>query len=172
MRFIERFLSLSSLRVRLLKFALLAKTYNQSPYFGALNYQTQEFILQGYPKGNGTATVQFIQHLQQQYPQKKLVLIWDGASYHKYGEFREFLQQTNQKRLAKDWLITCLIFAPNAPEQNPVEDVWLAAKNFLRKYWHLCVSFPAVKELFELFTQGQKLNFPKIQRYQPTEVLI
>jgi transposase len=141
-------------------------------YFGALNYQTLEFTLQSYPTGNGAATVEFVQHLQQQYPNKKLVLIWDGASYHKYGEFREFLQQTNQKRAAEDWLITCLVFAPNAPQQNPVEDIWLQAKNFLRKYWHLCTSFPAVKKLFELFTQGQKFDFPKIQCYRPTTVII
>jgi transposase len=58
------------------------------------------------------------------------------------------------------------LFAPNAPQQNPVEDVWLQAKNLLRKYWHLCQSFRAIKVLFEFFTDRQKFDFPKIDRYQ------
>ncbi|MBW4539458.1 MAG: transposase [Myxacorys chilensis ATA2-1-KO14] len=29
--------------------------------------------------------------------------------------------------------IYCICFAPNAPEQNPIEDVWLQAKNYLRQ---------------------------------------
>jgi hypothetical protein len=29
----------------------------------------------------------------------------------------------NQGLEEKDWKVTCLLLAPNAPEQNPVEDV-------------------------------------------------
>jgi transposase len=39
-----------------------------------------------------------------------------------------------------NWSITCILFAPNPPQQNPVEDIWLQAKKFLRKYWYLCRS--------------------------------
>jgi len=28
-------------------------------------------------------------------------------------------------REKSEWLIRCELFAPNAPEQNPVEDIWL-----------------------------------------------
>lgn len=31
------------------------------------------------------------------------------------------------------WLITCLRFAPNAPQQNPVEDIYL--DQILSFYW-------------------------------------
>ncbi len=141
-------------------------------YYGALNYQSQEFTLQAYPAGNGESTVKFIKHLQKQYSQKKLVLIWDGASYHKCDELRQFLAEVNQDKNEENWLITCCLFAPNAPEQNPVEDIWLQGKNLLRKYWHFCQSFRAVKELFELFTEGQKFDLPKIKKYQPASVFI
>ena len=36
----------------------------------------------------------------------------------------------NQEKTEEEWLINCLKFAPNAPKQNPVEDIWLQAKNF------------------------------------------
>jgi putative transposase len=78
-------------------------------------------------------------------------LIWDGASYHKYGEFRDFLLELNGNKKPDNWSITCILFAPNAPQQNPVEDIWLQAKNFLRKYWYLCRSFKIVKFLERVF---------------------
>jgi len=68
-------------------------------------------------------------------------LIWDGAGYHTSDEFKEFLASVNDNHQPEQWQITCILFAPNAPEQNPVEDVWLQAKNFLRKFWPLEQNF-------------------------------
>jgi transposase len=138
---------------------------NRQTYFGALNYQTKEFIIEAYPSGNGESTVKFVKNLQNKYPNQKIVLIWDGASYHRFGEFREYLTEVNQDKLPDQLEITCILFAPNAPQQNPVEDVWLQGKNFLRKYWYLCKSFWAVKKLFELFYDCSKFDFPKIHQY-------
>lgn len=138
---------------------------NRQTYFGALNYQTREFVVESYQAGNGESTVEFVKKLQKKYPHKKIVLIWDGASYHRFGEFREYLAQVNQNKLPDNLDITCILFAPNAPQQNPVEDIWLQGKNFLRKYWYLCKSFPAIKKLFELFYNGSRFDFPKIYQY-------
>ncbi|MBD0304010.1 MAG: IS630 family transposase, partial [Tolypothrix sp. T3-bin4] len=93
-------------------------------YYGALNYQTKEFIVREYDAGNSENTVAFIQDLQASYPGKRIVVIWDGASYHKSEEVRQFLTSVNQGYEPQQWPITCLLFAPNAPQQNPVEDVW------------------------------------------------
>lgn len=138
---------------------------NRQTYFGALNYQTKEFMIEAYPSGNGESTVKFVKNLQNKYPNQKIVLIWDGASYHRFGEFREYLTEVNQNKLPDQLEITCILFAPNAPQQNPVEDVWLQGKNFLRKYWYLCKSFWAIKKLFELFYDCSKFDFPKIHQY-------
>jgi transposase len=138
---------------------------DRQTYFGALNYQTKEFIIEAYPAGNGESTVKFVRNLQRRYQHKKIVLIWDGASYHRFGEFREYLAQVNQENSRGNLEITCVLFAPNDPQQNPVEDVWLQGKNFLRKYWYLCKSFWAVKKLFKLFYDCSKFDFPKIHQY-------
>lgn len=116
--------------------------------------------------GNGENTVAFIKHLQQQRPGQRIVLIWDGASYHKSDEVKEFLASVNTGQDASQWQVTCILFAPNAPEQNPVEDVWLQTKNFIRKYWLLCKSFPVVKWLFKFFTHHQHFNFSKLEQYK------
>jgi len=104
-----------------------------------------------HPSGDGKSTVEFIKYLQNKYKNRKIILSWDGASYHKYGEFREFLLELNGGKEPDNWPITCILFASNAPQQNPVKDIWLPDKNFLRKYWYLCRSFKIVKFLERLF---------------------
>lgn len=61
--------------------------------------------------------------------------------------------------------MTLVRLAPNAPEQNPVEDVWLQAKQFIRKYARMCTKFKSVKLLFGLVTHLQTFAFPKAFMY-------
>ncbi len=134
-------------------------------YFGALNYRTRECLVKAYAKGNSESTIEFLKYLQAQYPQQRLALFWDGASYHRSNELKTYLQSVNHD-LAKDaWQIICTRFAPNAPEQNPVEDIWLQAKRLIRQCYHLCKSFAVVKFLFELVTHRQVFDFPKLFMY-------
>ena len=142
-------------------------------YYGALDYQTKEFIVQEYKSGNTENTMEFVKYLQQQRPGKRLVIFWDGATYHNSQElppaeelrYREYLMLINQDLPEEKWLINCTKFAPNAPEQNPVEDIWLQTKNFIRKFYHLCSSFKVVKWLFKFFAAGQIFDFPKLFQY-------
>ena len=53
-----------------------------------------------------------------------MTIFGDGASYHNSQDFRELLKLINQEKPEEKWLINCLEFAPNAPEQNTVEDIW------------------------------------------------
>ena len=102
-------------------------------YYGALNLLTQDFHLSEAPTGNGVNTVAYIQWCRTLYPDKKLLFLWDGASYHRGEEMQKFLAQENAGLPEAEWQVTCMRFAPNAPEQNPVEDVWLKGKTHLRK---------------------------------------
>jgi hypothetical protein len=44
---------------------------DRQTYFGALNYQTKEFIIEAYPAGKGESTVKFVRKLQGRYQHKK-----------------------------------------------------------------------------------------------------
>ncbi|MGI2909504.1 IS630 family transposase [Tolypothrix sp. VBCCA 56010] len=134
-------------------------------YFGALYYYTQEFLIKPYEKGNSQCARAFLEYLLTQYPKSRITLIWDGASYHRSAEIREYLNLVNKGLAQDEWKITCIRFAPNAPEQNPVEDIWLQAKKFVREFYHLCNSFTSVKRLFKLVTHHQIFNFQKIFMY-------
>jgi transposase len=134
-------------------------------YYGAVNLYTGECVIQSAEKGNSEGTLTFLKYLSILNPQSRIALIWDGASYHRSQEVKDHLSFVNCNLDEPDWKITCIRFAPNAPKQNPIEDIWLQAKRFIREFYHLCKSFNAVKFLFELVTHRQTFDFPKLFSY-------
>ena len=53
-----------------------------------------------------------------------MLFIWEGASDHKCTKTQDYLNEINEGLEQEQWPVECLLFAPNAPDQNPVEDVW------------------------------------------------
>lgn len=144
----------------------IKSTRSRQTYYGALDYLTKTFVVHEYSAGNEDNTVAFLQYLQSLYEKStQLVIIWDGASYHRSDGVKQFLAQVNGELPPQEWKITCIRLAPNAPEQNPVEDVWLQAKQFIRKFSRLCKNFKSVKVLFKLFTHFQTFAFAKAFMY-------
>lgn len=134
-------------------------------YYGGINYLSQKFIVEEYQTANAENTVKFLKYLQSKNPEKRHIIIWDGASYHKYKEMKDYLKELNQGLEKEKWLLTCILLAPNAPEQNPVEDIWLIAKTWLRKYWYRLNSFSLVKWFFNWIIHEEKYEFPKLHKY-------
>lgn len=138
---------------------------SKQTYYGAVNLSTQQCFIQAYKAGNSESTIAFLQALLSQCPQSRIALIWDGASYHRSQEVRAYLESVNQGLDEDNWKITCIRFAPNAPQQNPIEDIWLQGKRLIRECYHLCKSFGVVKYLFEFVIHQQIFNFPKLFTY-------
>lgn len=134
-------------------------------YYGALNLVTGEVHLKEVSAGNGENTVAYIRWCQRLYPGKKLLYLWDGASYHRGAEVQEFLTRENVGVAEADWPVTCLPFAPHAPEQNPIEDVWLKGKNYLRKHFAVNTTFAQVRPCFRDFLQGLRFESAKFRWY-------
>ncbi|MBF2048720.1 MAG: transposase [Elainella sp. C42_A2020_010] len=145
----------------------IASPKQRQTYFGALDYHTKRFEVHPYDTGNTENTITFLQYLLSLDAQARLVLIWDGVPYHCSKELREFLSQVNGNLLPEQWRIRCIQLAPYAPEQNPVEDIWLEAKRILRQCHRLCTSFVRVKCLFEFVIHRQVFTFIKLFMYDP-----
>jgi transposase len=122
-------------------------------------------LCQAHDAGNTENTIAFLKYLRSLDEQARLLIIWDGASYHRSHQLRQFLAEAIAGLPPEHWNIECIRFAPHAPEQNPVEDIWLQAKQFIRKFFMLCKSFAAVKYLFELVTHQQCFTFKKAFMY-------
>ncbi|MCC5599826.1 IS630 family transposase [Nostoc favosum] len=138
---------------------------SKQTYFGGLDYKTKEFFTYKAKTANSETTIGFLEYLRSQREGAKLLIIWDGASYHRSQQIQEYLDSLNRQLEKEEWLITCERFAPNAPQQNPVEDIWLQAKKLIREFYFFCHSFSVVKGLFELAIDGQIFDFPKLYEY-------
>jgi len=138
---------------------------SKQTYYGVVNLQVQECLIQAAEAGNSENTIALLKYLVERYPDSRIVLLWDGASYHRSQQVKEYLESVNQGLEESEWKITCIRFAPNDPKQNPIEDIWLQAKRLIREYYHLCRSFNAVKSLFKFATHRQIFNFPKLFTY-------
>jgi transposase len=141
-------------------------------YYGALNLLTWEFHLYEAPRGNGGHTVAYLPWCQALYPDQQLVFLWDGASYHRGEEIQNFLAQENADWTEADWKVTCLRFAPHAPEQNPTADVWRKGQTHLRKQFALNKTFAQVKHCFSSFLKALRFTSTKFSWYWPTEQMI
>ena len=114
-----------------------------------LIFTTQSFLSSLNLRDNGVNTIAFLKDLQAAYPKKKLIILWDNARYHTGKEVQKYLDEVNEGITnKKDQKINCYPFAPNAPDKNPVEDVWLRGKNFLRKHFYQSESFHKIKRRF------------------------
>ena len=103
-------------------------------------WQNQEEILNAFPL------------LLEQYPNKKICIIWDNAGFHKGALIREALRTGGI--LERVHLIN---FPPYAPDHNPIEHVWNAAKgataNIQRK------TFVETKQSFVDYVGGRKFQY-------------
>jgi len=144
----------------------VANEKQRQTYFGVLNGLTGHTTVRAYPKGDGQHTVQFLKSLEQECPDQYLVLFWDGASYHRGQEVQAYLAEINAGRAEAEWKITCVRLAPYAPEENPMEEVWLHGKGTVRQNYHRCPTFPDVKTLFVDTVDQQTFDSSKLRGYR------
>jgi transposase len=94
---------------------------NQHVYsYGALNLVTGEWQDRFAPKANSATTLTFLNDLLTQYPQRRILLIWDQASYHTSHMVKTWLRQHPR--------LTALRLPKYEPKLNPVEHIWRVVK--------------------------------------------
>lgn len=91
-------------------------------YYGALNVTTGKCHLMEFERQISTNTVQFLKGLEKAYKGKKVLLLWDGAPWHR-GEVKQYLKQKHKK-----FQLHIEYFPPYWPKLNPQERVWKEAK--------------------------------------------
>lgn len=135
-------------------------------YYGALNLLTGWAILWKATAGNKENTVQFLTYLRQYFQGRRMIILWDGASYHTAHLVRDYLTRVNGPDcpLAQRH-IHLVQFAPAAPLQNPMEDVWLAGKRQVRRQWTELTTFADVQTVFSSTILKTPFLFNKLNWY-------
>lgn len=138
---------------------------DKQTYYGAVDYLERKLLLKSYDPGNSGNTIDYLRYLQAQSHNQRLLIFWDGASYHRSKEIRGFLDEVNLGLPTDQWKIHCVRFAPNCPSQNPIEDIWLQAKTWVRRFCALIPTFSHLKRMFEWFIRHTTFDFPTLEMY-------
>jgi putative transposase len=135
-------------------------------YDGALNLLTGWLVLQRASAGNKENTVAFLKYRRQYFQGRRMILLWDGASYHRAQLVRDYLTALHGPDCPEPQRKIQLIqFAPYAPTQNPIEDVWLAGKREVRRHWAELSSFNDVQAIFSSTITHRPFYFHKLDWY-------
>ena len=130
-----------------------------------LTILNENYCLKPGDAGNSKNTIDYLRYLMTQSPNQRLLIFWDGASYHRSKEIRGFLDEVNQGLPLEQRKIHCVRFAPHCPAQNPIEDIWLQAKTWARRFCALIPSFTHLKWMFEWFIRNTTFDFITLEMY-------
>ena len=83
--------------------------------YGLYLYNEGEVRLWPYPRANGEHTMDVLRRLRAEFPDRELVLLWDGASYHRAGAVRD---------VAAALRIELMPLPGYSPDLMPVEALW------------------------------------------------
>lgn len=134
-------------------------------YFGCANIVNGEAIVKKYNTGNGTNAVLFLKEVVKYYQEKQVILLWDKATYHTGNEVKMFLKELNFGLEKKDWKLRLELLPVAAPEENPMETIWLKAKNHVRNLFTECETFKDVKRIFEEYIINNFFLFDKMKNF-------
>ena len=97
-----------------------ANTRSRKSFYGFLNIKTGKEKAVMTDKQNGETSVSVLKEVLADYADKKVILFWDNAPWHRSEEVKEYLRTCSNLRLIN--------FPSYAPEENPQEHVWKAAR--------------------------------------------
>ena len=84
-------------------------------FYGLYFYNHGQVAIWDFPCGNTEHTLTVLQRLREQEPTREIILIWDGAPYHRAGAVAD---------LAEELAITLLPLPSYSPDFMPVEALW------------------------------------------------
>ena len=84
-------------------------------FYGLYLYNEGQVRLWPFPRANGEHTIEVLQRLRAEFPDEALIVLWDGAPYHRAKAVREAATTLN---------ITLMPLPSYSPDLMPVEALW------------------------------------------------
>ena len=121
-------------------------------YIGFLHESDGSVDLMRLERGDTENIVKALIKLTLKYPGKRIVVVWDNASYHNSKELKLKLEEVeNLKR------IQFIYLPPYSPDKNPIEHVWNEAKNSISNLQR--ADFEDTRDAFETFIRATKFKY-------------
>jgi transposase len=128
------------------------KSLERQNYFGAWNIHSKQEHLIELDWQNTTTIISALEELTKQYPDKKLMIIWDNAGWHRSKELKSHLGVGNKfSHIQLVWL------PPYAPDHNPQEHIWKFAKEETKN--EVTDTFKELKNIFHNSIQNKVFDY-------------
>lgn len=121
-------------------------------YIGFLNQKNHQCHLYEMDWQNSEEALRATKQFLQEYPHKKICIIWDNAAFHKSKAIRDELKTGGI--LERVHLIA---MPPYAPDHNPIEHVWNTAKQAVANIQQS--TFEQTKQAFSDFVASRLFNY-------------
>lgn len=99
----------------------ISNTRKNRSVYGFLNVKTSQCLAFKTERQNMYITTDILKKVRSIYPKQKLLLLWDGAGWHRGSEVQKFIE--------KDGRIEIIYFPRYTPELNPQEHVWKSGRD-------------------------------------------
>ena len=112
-------------------------------FFGIYLYSESRVHIWPYERANGVLTIDVLERLRREHGDRPIIIVWDGASYHRSEIVREAAERLH---------IQLVRLPPYSPDFMPVEALW----HWLREEitYNFCHDTPdALRERVEHFVQ-------------------
>ena len=128
------------------------KDLKRQNYFGAWNINSQQEHLIELDWQNTETIISALEQLTELYPNKKLMIIWDNAGWHRSKELRSHLGKGKKfSHIKLVWL------PPYAPDHNPQEHIWKFAKGETKN--QITNTFEELKSIFHNSIQNKTFDY-------------
>jgi transposase len=131
----------------------ISNTRKNRSVYGFLNIKTGKEHAFKTEKQNMFITVGILKKIRAIYGNKKLLIIWDGAGWHRGSEVQNFIKQ--------DKMIESIHFPRYAPELNPQEHVWKSGRDHCT-HNHFIDNIDTATDDFISFLNNQKFQYSLI----------
>lgn len=98
----------------------ISNTKKNKSVYGFLSIKTGQCHAFIKDRQNMHITVEVLREIRSLYPDQKILLLWDGAGWHRGSAVQDFIKE--------DGKIEVIYFPPYSPEENPQEHVWKAGR--------------------------------------------
>ena len=121
-------------------------------YIGFLNQKNFRCHLYEMPWQNSEEVLIATKQFLQEYPNKKICIVWDNAPFHKSQKIREQLEVGGLMER-----VHLIAMPPYAPDENPIEHVWNTAKQSIANIQH--DTFDMTKQAFKNFINSRLFQY-------------
>ncbi len=125
-------------------------------FYGTLDLRSGVEVITQAEKMNSEATALHLKQILDHYPDRHILLFWDRATWHGGEAVKQLLAENPRLEVMK--------YPPAAPDLNPQEHVWKAARTYV-SHNHNRTQLKELAQQFKHFLENHIFNYSFLEKF-------